>query len=235
MLPKISQPLYEIVQPSTGDQLQVRPFLVKEEKILLGAKESGDNNDVYMAIKQIVNNCVTNEGFDVNDIPIVDMNYIFIKLRAMSVSPVVKFKVQDSTDNIEYDLEMDLNEVEVKTNEDHTMKIDIDDNIGIMMKYPTPSLSEKIKNIDTEVELTTATIEDSVDYVWDADDVYPWKEISQAEKTSFLDELPITVYKKIQTFYDTAPKIEHVVTYENSEGTEKRVVFRDLNDFFTLA
>jgi hypothetical protein len=235
MLPKISQPLYEINQPSTGDILQVRPFLVKEEKILLGAKESGDGNDIYMAIKQIVNNCVTNEGFDVNDIPIVDMNYIFIKLRALSVSPIVKFKVQDSTDNIEYELEMDLTEVEIKTDEDHSMKIDIDDQIGIMMKYPTPSLSEKVKDIETEVELTTATIEDSIDYIWDADDVYPWRDVVQKERTKFLDELPIEIYKKIQSFYNTAPRIEHVVTYENSEGTEKRVVFRDLNDFFTLA
>jgi hypothetical protein len=115
------------------------------------------------------------------------------------------------------------------------MKIDIDDQIGIMMKYPTPSLSEKVKDIETEVELTTATIEDSIDYIWDADDVYPWRDVVQKERTKFLDELPIEIYKKIQSFYNTAPRIEHVVTYENSEGTEKRVVFRDLNDFFTLA
>jgi len=234
MLPKLSQPLYEVTQPSTGNVLRIRPFLVKEEKILLNAKEAAEPSEIYVAIKQIITNCVQEEDFDVDDIPIFDMEYLFIKLRAVSVSPQVKFKVQDSNDGIEYDLELDLNDVEIQFDETNDKKIMLTDDVGIMMKYPTPALSEKIKHIETEADLTTATIHESIDYVFDSEDNYPWKEVAQKEKDEFLDNLSIDSFKKIQKFYETSPKIEHVVTYENSEGTEKRVVFRDLTDFFTL-
>jgi len=186
MLPKISQPTFSVTQPSTGDILTMRPFLVKEEKLLLMAKESGEQLDIYTALKQIINNCVQNEGFDVDTIPIFDMEYIFIKLRSASVSNVVKFKVEDSHDGIEYDLELDLNDVEITYPEGHDNKIMITDEVGLV------------------------------------------------ERQEFLDNLSIETYNKIQKFFETSPAIEHVVKYTNSEGTEKRVVFRELNDFFTL-
>lgn len=234
MLPKITAPIYQITQPSTNKEINIRPFLVKEEKILLTAKESADSNDVYNAIKQIINNCVVDEGFDVDNIPIFDMEYLFIKLRAVSVSPTVKFKVQDSTDGIEYDLVIDLNEVEILFPENHDKKIMIGDEVGMMMKYPTPKISEKLTEVTNEVDITTATIDDSIDYVFDAEDTYDWKTTSAEERNDFLDSLSIEVYKKIQAFYETAPRIEHVVEYTNSEGKEKKVVFRDLSDFFML-
>jgi hypothetical protein len=234
MLPKLSNPVFEIKQPSTGDALMVRPFLVKEEKILLLAKESGDQNDVYNAIKQIINNCVVTEGFDVDTIPIFDMEYIFIKLRAASVSNIVKFKVQDSTDGIEYDLELDLNDVEVQFPENHDKKIMITDDVGIIMKYPTPALSEKLKDAMNEVDVTNSTILASVDLIFDEEETYSWSQSTPQEQTDFIDNLPIDAYKKIQSFFETSPKIEHIVEYTNSEGKVKKVMFRDLSDFFTL-
>lgn len=234
MLPKISQPTFSVTQPSTGEKITLRPFLVKEEKILLMAKESGEKADIYDAIKQIINNCVVDKGFDVNSIPIFDMEYIFIKLRAASVSNIVNFKVEDSTDGIEYDLELDLNEVEIIYPENHEKKIMIDDNVGIIMKYPTPAISEKIKNIDNLAGITQATISESIDVVFDEDDAYDWNKATENEKEEFLDSLTINTYNMIQTFFETSPKIEHIVNYTNSEGTEKKVVFRELNDFFSL-
>ena len=234
MLPKIDIPTFEMVQPSTGNKLIYRPFLVKEEKLLLVAKESGEQADIYNAIKQIINNCVVTEGFDVDSIPIFDMEYIFIKLRAVSVSNVVKFQVNDSTDGQTYDLEVDLNDIQVNFPENHEKKIMISDEIGMVMKYPTPAISEKLKNSKTITDVTSTTIQECIEYVFDEEDTYPWSQSTPKEREEFLDQLPIDAYNKIQNFFETSPSIEHIVTYINSENTEKKVVFRDLNDFFML-
>lgn len=233
-LPKVATPTFELVQPSTGEKLTYRPFLVKEEKILLIAKESDEKRDVFNAIKQVINNCVLTEEFDVNTVPIFDMEYIFLKLRAVSVNNVVNFVVEDSDDEIEYKLELDLNEVEVIFPDGHDKKIEIDEEMGMMLKYPTPDISDRIANLKTIAEITYETIQSCVDYVYDAEEVYPWDQSSKKERDEFMDSLPVEVYDKIQKFFETAPRIEHVVKYKNSNGDEKRVVFRDLDDFFTL-
>lgn len=233
-LPRIDIPTFELIQPSTNKPLQYRPFLVKEEKILLIAKESGEPGDVYNAIKQIINNCVVTEGFDVNTIPIYDMEYIFIQLRAKSVNNIVKFQVEDSDDGITYDLELDLNDVEVKMPNGLSNKIMENDEIGLVLNYPTASVTDALAESESLTEAIYQLILNCVDYVFDSEDVYPWKECSQEEKEAFLDTLSTSTFAKIQEFFEYTPKIEHVVTYKNSEGKEKRVVFRDLNDFFTL-
>ena len=232
-LPKISTPTYSLVQPSTKKKLTYRPFLVKEEKILLTAKESGDSADVFNAIKQIINNCVIDEKFDVDTVPIFDMEYIFIKIRSSSVGNVVKFKVTDSDDGIEYDLEVDLEEVEVIYPEGDN-KIQITDELGLVMKYLTPSFSKKLANLETVAEITEATILESIDYVYDADNVYPWNEHTTQEKKDFLEQLTIDAYKNINKFFDSTPRLNHEVFYENSTGKKKKVVFRKLDDFFIL-
>lgn len=233
-LPKFQSPTFSIIQPSTQKNILIRPFLVKEEKVLLMAKEAGDDKDVFNAVKQIVNNCVMSEGFDVNTIPVFDLEYLFIKIRAVSVSNIVKFQVEDSDDGIVYDLEVDLNEVEVTYPEDHTNKIMISDNIGVVMKYPTPALSDKLKSLTTTSDIIYETIKNCIDYVFDDDDTYPWIQESDKEKDEFLESVPLETYNKLGSFFRTAPKIEHVVKYTNSNQEEKKVVFRNLNDFFTL-
>jgi hypothetical protein len=233
-LPKISTPTFECELPSTKEKILYRPFLVKEEKVLLIAKESGEKIDIYNAIKTIVNNCVLKEDFNVNTLPVFDMEYLFIQIRSVSVGNVVKFKVQDSTDGIEYDLELDLNDVVVQFSEDHSNKIMITDDIGITLKYPTPAMSDAMVKVENMVDLTDKMLDACIDTIYDEDDVYSWKQESKKNKQEFIDMLPIDAYNKIQKFFETSPKIEHIVNYTNSEGTEKRVVFRDLDDFFQL-
>lgn len=233
-LPKIDIPTFELIQPSTNKPLKYRPFLVKEEKILLIAKESGDANDVYNAIKQIINNCVITEGFDVNTVPIYDMEYIFIQLRSKSVNNIVKFQVEDSDDGITYDLELDLDEVQVKMPEGLSNKIMVNDQIGLVLNYPTSNVTEALANSDSLTEAIYQLILNCVDYVFDEEDVYPWKEYTNEQKEEFLDHLSTSTFAKIQEFFEYTPKIEHIVMYKNSEGKDKKVVFRDLNDFFTL-
>jgi hypothetical protein len=233
-LPQIAAPTFELIQPSTQETLQYRPFLVKEEKLLLIAKESGDKKDIHNAIKQIVNNCVLKDEFDANHIPIFDMEYIFINIRSKSVSNIVNFKVEDSTDGQEYELEVNLDEVQVVTNEEHTKKIVVNDQIGIVMKYPMPEIAERIMEMTSFTNIAYETIMSSIDYVYDEENVYPWNENSKEQKEMFLDSLDTKTYDKLTDFFATMPKIEHIVSYTNSKGEEKKVIFRNLEDFFTL-
>jgi len=232
-LPKIVVPTFELILPSTDKKLKYRPFLVKEEKILLMAKESGDKIDIYNAIKQIIQNCILEDDFDVNTITIFDMEYIFIKLRAVSVSNEIQFTVTDSDDGITYDLKLDLNEVEVIKSEQNN-KIMITDEVGLIMKYLTPNISEKIYNLTTLTEINDELVKSSIDYVFDNEEVYDWKTIPEKEKIEFLENLTTNAYDKIEEFYNNSPKIEHIVTYKNSNGDTKKVIFRTLDDFFIL-
>lgn len=233
-LPLVQSPTFTIVQPSTQKELLIRPFLVKEEKILLVAKESAEDKDVYGSVKQVVQNCVLTDGFDVNDIPVYDLEYLFIKLRSVSVSNVVKFSVEDSDDGITYDLEANLDEVEVNFPENHDNKIMITDDVGVILRAPTPQLADQIKGMTDIADIIYETIKHSIDMIFDDNDTYPWNQEPDANKDTFLDSLPLESYNKLGKFFETAPKIEYVVTYENSQGKEKRVVFRSITDFFTL-
>lgn len=234
-LPKIAAPTFELTQPSTGKKLQYRPFLVKEEKILLMARESGERSDIFRAIKQIINNCVFNEDFDINKAPVFDMEYLFIQLRAKSIDNIIKFQVQDSDDGTKYDLEVDLNDVEVQfPKEKHDGLIKVNENLGVKMKFPTAEISDYIKNLKTLSEVEHTMIMQCIECVYDEENTYPWDKESKKEKEAFLDSLPIDVYNKMQEFFDTAPFIEHEVKYTNKEDKEKKVVFRSLDDFFIL-
>lgn len=234
-LPKIAAPTFELIQPSTGKSLQYRPFLVKEEKILLTAKESGEASDIFQAIRQIVNNCIVNEDFDVDKVPLVDMEYIFIQLRSKSVDNIVKFRVEDSEDGQTYDLQLDLNDVQVQMPEKkHDGIIQINDETGLKLTYPTAKISESMKGLNTLTDIVYAMIMESIEYIFDSDNTYPWSKESKKDKEDFIESLPVNVYEKINEFFSELPKIEHVVNYTNSLGKEKKVVFRNLDDFFTL-
>jgi hypothetical protein len=233
-LPKIDMATFEYTQPSTGKILMCRPFTVKEEKILLMAKESRERKDIINAVKQVVNNCVIDDGFDAYTIPIFDLDYFFIKLRSISVGNICEFTVTDSNDGIEYKLELDLNDVEVTFPEKTEKKIMLTDDIGIQMKYPETSLTEKLEEINSPTELMFTLIMNCIDNVFTKDDVYGWSLSSEQEREEFLDQLSSQQYIKITDFFKKTPKIEHVITYVNSEQVEKKVYFRSLQDFFDL-
>lgn len=233
-LPKINTPTFETILPSTGDKIFYRPFLVKEEKILLVAKETGETNEVYNAIKQVINNCVMHDAFNIDMCTTFDLEYLFIKIRSVSVGNIVKFKVEDSDDGIEYDLQLDLNEVEVIMPENVDKKVMLDGDVGLMMRYPTPQVSEKIKDMKDVNDITYQLVKECIESVFDEEEVYAWNQTSEAEKDTFLEMLPVESYKQISKFFQQMPKIEHVVEYTNSNGQKKKAVFRNLNDFFTL-
>ena len=233
-LPKIAVPTFETTQPSTKRPIKFRPFLVKEEKALLIAKESGERKDMLNAIKNVIAACVQDEDFDVNTIPLFDMEYLFIQIRARSVDSKIKFKVDDSTDGKTYDLELDLEDVGVVFPEEVEDKVMVTDTIGFKLKYPTPEIEDRLENKTTDTEIVFTTLDCCIDIVFDDNNVYKWSEYSQKDKQEFIDSLPIESYNQAQKFFEQMPSLEHTVKYTNSEGVEKRVIFRSLEDFFTF-
>jgi hypothetical protein len=161
-LPKIDQPIFDMTIPSIGKTITFRPFLVKEEKILLIAQQSGNDTDVIRAIKQILNNCVL-EDIDLDSLAIFDIEYMFLKLRSKSVNNIVKLSYRDVEDGEVYDFELDLDTIEVTIPENIGSKIEINDTVGMTMKYPSASITDRLKDFDTEVDLMTFFIVNCID------------------------------------------------------------------------
>lgn len=234
MLPKIAVPTFEMKLPSTNQTILYRPFLVKEEKVLLFAKQSGERSDIINAIKQVIASCVINEDFNINQITTFDMEYLFIKIRSVSVGNIINFTVKDSTDETTYEFELNLDEVEVKFPEKKEKQILLTDDLGIMMKYPTMDLSDKVAEMTDIIDIAFETIKNCIDYVFDRETTYDWKKSTEEEKNEFLDSLNPTQYQQITAFFDQVPKIEHVYEYQNALGEAKKVYFRKIEDFFLL-
>jgi len=234
MIPKIEQPLFNVKQPSNGKQLKLRPMLVKEEKILLIAKSSEDENDINTAVKQVVNNCVLTEGFSINDITIFDLEYIFIKLRSQSVGNIVDVSYIDNDDDQTRDFKIDLNTLEVTFPENNNKITEGD--ITIIMKYPPCKLYDDrdLAEKDNIVDGIEHIILNSIDKIYLKDEVYESKTISFEELKEFLDSMPISLYNKCRDYLDDLPFISHEIKYTNNMGNERTITLRNLNDFFTL-
>ena len=233
-LPKISYPTYTIKVPSTKKNVKFRPFLVKEEKLLLMAKESENNADILQSIKQIVNNCCLDENFDNEKLTIFDLEYIFIKLRAFSVDNIVKVSYKDEEDGQNYDFEVDLNAVEVEFPEKNENNIKITDTFGILMKYPSASLYEDKDFLNLEKDYLFELIIRCIDKIYEGDNVFEAKNYTMKDLGDFLENLDSKTFVSVQEFLMNSPKLLHVMKYKNSLGNEKEIRLSSLNDFFTF-
>lgn len=212
----------------------MRPFLVREEKILLMAQTSENPKDIVLAIQQVVNNCLV-DNVDFDDLTTFDVEYLFLKLRAKSVGNVIEMKYRDPDDNNQYDVVVDLDDVQVKFTEDHSNKIEITPSTGIILKYPKADMADQISpDVKTEVELMFEVMKYSIDKVYDADNVYDVAASSKEQLSEFVDNLDVDTMKKIQHFMETMPKLYHEVPYTTKDGQEKKIILQTLNDFFTL-
>lgn len=232
-LPKVKHSIYEFKVPSTGKKLPFRQFLVREEKVLLMAKSSEDPSDIFRSVKQIVNNCCLDESFDVDRLTIFDLEYLFLKLRAVSVSNVVKVSYKDNDDEKVYDFEVDLSEIEVEFPEHSDKVIKINHDMGVVMRWPSASIfddKEYFKSEETYYELVLRCI----DKIYDGDDVYDVSEYSLKEVEEFLDDCSIETLEKIQRFMSATPRLYHKITYKNSNGKDRVIELTSLTDFFTL-
>lgn len=233
-LPKISHPTFSVVVPSTKQKARLRPFLVREEKILLLAQTTDDPADVSDAIKQVINNCLVDK-LDVEDLTTFDMEYLFLKLRAKSVGNMIELKYTDPEDNETYDLSINLDDVEIKTFPEHTNKVEITPNTGIVLRYPRAEMAAVLKQAQSEVDILFETIKYCIDKIYDGEELYDVSNYSPEEINEFVDNLNVETFRKIQNFFETMPRLYHEAKYKaKKNGKEKMLVLSTLTDFFTL-
>ena len=234
-LPKLTTPTYELEIPSTDEKIKYRPFLVKEEKILMMALESKSEKDITQAVKDIVSECTFNK-VNIDNMPMFDVEYIFFQVRSKSVGEVSKLKLLCPDDKKTYaDVEVDLNEVKVQVGEDHTNKIDLGNGMGIIMQYPSiDSFKDSgIRDINASNMLEVISTCILQIYEEEGKKVYNSKDQTSKELTDFIEQLNTKQFKDVQKFFDTMPKLKHEITIKNPKTKkESKIVLSGLNDFF---
>jgi hypothetical protein len=236
-LPELFHPTTDVIIPSTKMKTKIRPMLVKEEKILLMAKLSDTGADIYNAIKQICQNCLVNDDVKIDDLTLFDLEYLFLKIRAISVSDKVNLTFIDKEDSKEYSFEVDLNKVEVNLDEAKDNKIELGPDEGFVMQFPKASFynSELFKKKEvTDTDVMDELIKASIQMYFQGDKVYNFNENTQEEIKKFLDNMDIKTYNKLQDYVANLPSLKHELKYTNSLGHEREIVLSTLNDFFTL-
>lgn len=233
-LPRVETPTYELTLPSQELKVKYRPFLVKEEKILLMAMETQKEVEIYEATKQIVDACTFNK-LEVENLPTFDLEYIFLNIRAKSVGEIAKLKVLCPDDNETYaSVEVDLSKVEVQVDENHNNEVQINDKVKILMKYPT------IDSFDPQTDATqlkTSQLFDiighSIYQIYEGETVHNAKDYTKQELQSFIESLTSEHFAKIQTFFNTMPRLAHDIEVENPKTKVKsKVTLQGLASFF---
>jgi hypothetical protein len=234
-LPKLTTPTYELEIPSTDEKIKYRPFLVKEEKILMMAMESKTTADITQAVKDIVSECTFNK-VNINNMPMFDVEYIFLQIRSKSVGEVSKLKLLCPDDKKTYaEVELNLNEVKVQVGEDHTNKIELGNGMGMIMTYPSlESFKETgIRDINSSnmLEVISGCIMQI--YEQEGKKTYDPKDQTKKELTEFIEQLNTKQFKDIQNFFETMPKLKHEITIKNPKTKkESKITLTGLNDFF---
>ena len=234
-LPKLTTPTYELEIPSTDEKIKYRPFLVKEEKILMMALESKSEKDITQAVKDIVSECTFNK-VNIDNMPMFDVEYIFLQVRSKSVGEVSKLKLLCPDDKKTYaDVEVDLNEVKVQVGEDHTNKIDLGNGMGIIMQYPSiDSFKDSgIRDINASNMLEVISTCILQIYEEEGKKVYNSKDQTSKELTDFIEQLNTKQFKDVQKFFETMPKLKHEIKLKNPKTKkESKITLTGLNDFF---
>ena len=236
-LPTIATPTYELELPSSKQLLNYRPFLVKEEKLLVLALESEDTKQITAAIKAVIKACVLTKGIKVEKLPTFDIEYLFLNIRGKSVGEEVEVNIicpDDETTSVPVTIMID--EIKVKENEDHTNKIKVDDDLMMEMKYP--SLEEFVNsNFDfkeeSSVERSFELIGSCIDKIYNEDEVWSTADCTKKEVGQFLEQMNSAQFKEIEKFFDTMPKLTHELHVTNPKTKKKStVVLEGLSSFF---
>ena len=237
-LPSVEIPRYELTLPSQDIIVQFRPFLVKEEKILMMAMESKENNEIVSAIKEVIAAC-TFEKLDINKLPMFDLEYILLQVRAKSVGEIAKFRVLCPDDKETFTpVEVDLSKINVEVDEEHTNNIMVDESrkLGVVFNYPTLESSQvglNIINDGTNLDTVFGVIVDCIDHIYEGDKTYPAKDSTKQELKDFIESLSQETFKKIKKFFDTMPQLRHEIDVENPKTkVTSKITFKGLQDFF---
>jgi hypothetical protein len=240
MLPKIDTPIYDLTLPLSKKKIRFRPFLVKEEKILLMAIESEDENSMLLAIEQIVNNCCLNKDFDVESLPLSDLEFLFLNLRARSVGEVVELQYKcnnkpdkDSEEECGHLVKFDLNLLEVQPEipKDHSQKIELTPTMGIVMKYPSMKLMGNLTG--TEIEKLMNLLIACIDYIYDEEQMYYAKDQTKQELTDFVESLNRIQFAELQKFFESLPKIKKELHFHCDKcNYDENIFVEGLQNFF---
>jgi len=232
-LPKLDKPLFDLEIPSKQTTVKCRPFVVKEEKILLMAQQAGQEKDIVLAIKQVLENCVQDPTFDSDDLTTFDLEYMFLKLRARSVNNVIEVSYRDNEDDKVYDFEIDLDAVEMMKPAEINNKIMVTDTVGIVMKFPSVKVLENTPENTSAPDLVEYLVRSCVDQIFDEEEVYLASESTEAELQEFIEGLDVQTFQKIREFFDSLPSLYHKLEYTNANGNERVIELKTLSDFFT--
>jgi len=236
-LPKISTPTYELNLPSTKKKVQYRPFLVREEKLLVLALESENAKDITTAMKTVIKNCIQTRGIKVETLPTFDIEYLFLNIRGKSVGEEIEVNVICPDDEVtSVPVTLNVDDIQVQNNSEHTNTIKLDDDLVMEMKYP--SLDQFIKNnfdfsensvMDQSFELISSCI----DKIYNEEEVWSVADVTKKEITDFLEQMNSKQFKQIEKFFETMPKLSHEIKVKNpATGVESTVVLEGLASFF---
>ena len=214
-LPQLNTPSYEMIVPSTGETVKYRPFLIKEQKVLMIAQETGKEGDMARAMCDIVKSCTNGEINNPQKLPTFDIEYMFLQLRSKSVGGEVELQVTCPDDNeTKVPVKINLEDVKVNFPEDHTKEIMITDTVGLKMKYPSMmDISKYEVGKTATVDLTFGIIKDCLESIFDEEQVY--EDMSKKELDTFLESMNTEQFQKIQKFFDTMPKVKHIIKVKN--------------------
>lgn len=236
-LPKLKSPTFTFTVPSTKQEIVYRPFTVQEEKVLLIAQESQDQKSIIRAVQQIINNCIVEGDINVDNLAPFDIEFFFLQLRARSVNNVLRLKLNDpNNEQSVHEYEVDLDDIQLTFPKGHEKRIQLNDEIGVIMRYPTLTAMSKFEFKDNNMtDDLFGVIKETIESVYDAENVYPFHDELPAEQDAFLDSLSSDAFTKLRTFYDTMPKLEHDITITREDNTTFTITLRGLSDFFSYA
>ena len=236
-LPTIATPTYELELPSTGKKVKYRPFLVKEEKLLVLALETESTKDITTAIKNVLKNCIQTRGIKVENLPTFDIEYLFLNIRGKSVGEDIEVNLICPDDDVtQVPTTINIDDIQIQKDEKHTTKIKLDESLMMEMKYP--SLDQFIRsnfdftedsNVDQSFELIAACI----DKIYNEEEVWSTSDCTKKEVRDFLEQMNSMQFKEIEKFFETMPKLSHSVTFTNPKTkVESTVVLEGLSSFF---
>ena len=233
-LPINEAPKYTCKLLSTKEVITYRPFLVKEEKIMLMAIEADDDEEVQRAITDTVQACVQTRNIDVSKLPIYDFEYLYLQIRAKSIGEIVKLKLKcpdDDKEVVDYDL--NIQDIKLTTDKNHTNKIEFEKGYGVILREPTIQSYDSGKIKRTETEVAFKVVRDCIESIYKGDEVFDRNNISEEEIDEYINNLTQEQYTKLLNFFDTMPKIRHRIEYENPKTHKKfALVFNGAADFF---
>ena len=236
-LPTIVTPTYELELPSTGKKIKYRPFLVKEEKLLVLALETENTKDISTAIKTVLKSCIQSRGVKVDNLPTFDIEYLFLNIRGKSVGEEIEVNLISPDDNVtEVPVTINVDDIKIQKNEKHNKRINLDDSLVMEMKYP--SLDQFIKsNFDFGDEVTMDQsfdlIASCIDKIYNEEEVWSTADCTKKEVKEFLEQMNSMQFKEIEKFFETMPKLSHSVTFTNPKTkVESTVVLEGLSSFF---